>query len=34
VDNKITLPVGAQVELDTNRKRLLIQEMPLPGVRS
>lgn len=34
VDNKITLPVGAQVELDTHRKCLLIQKMTLPGVRS
>jgi len=31
VDNKITLPLGAQVELDTHRKRLLIQKMTLPG---
>ncbi len=31
-DNKMTLPVGALVELDTDRKRLFIQEMSLPGV--
>ncbi|SEM07413.1 muramoyltetrapeptide carboxypeptidase [Syntrophus gentianae] len=30
-DNKMTLPVGALVELDTDRKRLFIQEMSLPG---
>ncbi|OPY87915.1 MAG: hypothetical protein A4E72_01414 [Syntrophus sp. PtaU1.Bin208] len=30
-DNKMTLPVGAQVELDTDRRSLEIQEISLPG---
>ncbi len=34
VQNKITLPVGAQVELNTERKSLVITELSLPGVRS
>jgi len=34
VQNKISLPIGAQVELDTEKKSLLIREMPWPGVRS
>jgi muramoyltetrapeptide carboxypeptidase len=33
-NNKISLPVGALVELNTDRKSLRIQEMSLPGVRS
>jgi len=33
VKNKITLPVGAKVELNTARKQLLIQEINLPGRR-
>lgn len=33
VKNKITLPVGAMVELNTGRKMLLIQEINLPGRR-
>lgn len=32
VDDKITLPVGAQVELDTTKKQLLIKQMSFPGV--
>jgi len=31
VANKITLPVGAEVELDTERKQLLITSMTFPG---
>jgi muramoyltetrapeptide carboxypeptidase len=31
VANKITLPVGAEVELHTERKQLLIRKMALPG---
>ena len=31
VANKITLPVGAEVALDTERKQLLIRAMPFPG---
>jgi len=31
VANKITLPVGAEVALDTERKQLLIRTMPFPG---
>ncbi len=31
VTNKITLPVGAEVELDTATKRLLIRQMNFPG---
>jgi len=34
VNNKITLPVGAWVELDTEQKSLLIQKISLPGVAS
>jgi len=29
--NKITLPIGAEVELHTNRKQLLIKRMSFPG---
>lgn len=32
--DKITMPVGAEVELDTRKKRLVIRAMNLPGVRS
>lgn len=31
VRNKITLPIGAEVELDTDRKHLLIKSMSFPG---
>ena len=31
VDNKITLPIGAEVELDTRKKQLLIKNMSFPG---
>ncbi len=31
VANKITLPVGAEVELNTDRKQLLIRKMSFPG---
>lgn len=31
VANKITLPIGAKVELDTERKQLVIQRMSFPG---
>jgi len=31
VKNKITLPIGAQVELNTETKQLLIREINLPG---
>jgi muramoyltetrapeptide carboxypeptidase len=31
VANKITLPIGAEVELDTDKKQLEIKEMPFPG---
>lgn len=34
VRNKITLPVGAEVELNTERKQLLIKELSFPGARS
>lgn len=34
VADKITLPVGAEVELDTRKKQLVIRRMNLPGVRS
>ena len=34
VADKITLPVGAEVELDTRKKQLVIRTMNLPGVRS
>jgi muramoyltetrapeptide carboxypeptidase len=33
VVDKITLPVGATVELNTQRKKLLIKEMNFPGAR-
>ena len=33
VADKITLPVGAEVELDTKRKQLLIKNMMFPGSR-
>jgi len=33
VPNKITLPIGAEVELDTDRKRLLIRNLAFPGGR-
>jgi len=32
VTNKITFPIGAEVELCTEKKRLLIKQMNLPGV--
>jgi len=32
VKNKITTPIGAQVELNTHTKSLIIAEMPFPGV--
>ena len=31
VKNKITLPIGAEVELHTNRKQLVIKNMSFPG---
>lgn len=31
VANKITLPIGAEVELDTARKQLVIRDMTFPG---
>jgi muramoyltetrapeptide carboxypeptidase len=31
VENKITLPIGAEVELDTERKQLVIRKMSFPG---
>ena len=31
VTNKITLPIGAEVELHTDRKQLLIKRMSFPG---
>jgi muramoyltetrapeptide carboxypeptidase len=31
VANKITLPIGAEVELNTDRKQLLIRDMAFPG---
>ncbi len=31
VTNKITLPIGAEVELNTNKKQLLIRNMSFPG---
>ena len=31
VDNKITLPIGAEVELNTDRKQLVIKKMSFPG---
>lgn len=31
VANKITLPIGAEVELNTERKQLVIRNMPFPG---
>jgi len=31
VENKITLPIGAEVELHTDRKKLLIKQMSFPG---
>ncbi len=34
VRNKITLPIGARVELDTENRSLMIQQSPLPKVRS
>jgi len=33
VKNKITLPIGAQVEMDTDRKQLVIKKMSFPGGR-
>ena len=33
VANKITLPIGAEVELQTNRKQLVIKRMSFPGGR-
>ena len=34
VKNKITLPVGAVVELNTQTRQLLIREINLPGRRA
>lgn len=34
VTDMITMPVGAEVELDTRKKQLAIRSMNLPGVRS
>jgi muramoyltetrapeptide carboxypeptidase len=34
VQDKITLPVGAEVELDTRNKQLVIRKLALPGVPS
>jgi len=34
VPDKITLPVGAEVELNTQKKQLVIRKLALPGVRS
>ncbi len=31
VENKITLPIGAEVELNTDRKQLVIRKMSFPG---
>ena len=31
VANKITLPIGAEVELDTDSKQLVIKKMAFPG---
>ena len=31
VENKITLPIGAEVELNTDRKQLMIRKMSFPG---
>ena len=31
VANKITLPIGAEVELNTEQKRLVIKNMTFPG---
>lgn len=33
VPDKITMPVGAEVELDTQKKQLLIKKMSFPGAR-
>jgi len=33
VENKITLPIGAEVELHTDRKQLVIKKMSFPGGR-
>ena len=33
VVNKITMPIGAEVELDTGKKRLVIKKMSFPGAR-
>uniref|UniRef100_C6E8L4 Peptidase U61 LD-carboxypeptidase A n=1 Tax=Geobacter sp. (strain M21) TaxID=443144 RepID=C6E8L4_GEOSM len=33
VPDKITLPVGAEVELNTRKKQLVIRKLALPGVR-
>lgn len=33
VTNKITMPVGAEVELNTHKKQLLIKKMSFPGAR-
>jgi len=33
VNDKLTLPIGAEVELDTERKQLLIRNMAFPGGR-
>jgi muramoyltetrapeptide carboxypeptidase len=31
VPDKITMPIGAQVELNTAKKQLVITSVPLPG---
>ena len=33
VMNKITMPIGAEVQLDTEKKQLMIKNMPFPGAR-
>jgi muramoyltetrapeptide carboxypeptidase len=33
-ENKITMPVGAKVELNTDKKRLLIKQLSFPGAKS
>jgi len=33
VTDKITMPIGAQVELNTGKKELLIKKMTFPGAR-
>lgn len=33
VENKITMPIGAEVELNTDRKQLVIRHMSFPGAK-